>query len=588
MIHNNRKNQKKQSGITLVALVVTIVILIILATITINIVFDDGGLIDIVKGTKDDAEDLVQSEDKKMNDLLQEYANIMGENVEIPDPEPEADKTPPIVTVTAGGTTTNSITVNVQSTDNESGMKENPTYTYYIKKSSEADSSYQAKATDVTNANYTFAGLQQETSYDIKVEVNGDKAGNKGTGTLTGQTTKKVPGGETGVEEGAITFGTTTWSGGKANITISTNTGMQIQYQVDSTSGSWTNISNGGTVGSLQHGQTVYARLTDGTNYGDYASASIVDGTAPTVSSITTGAITETSIQVTVSASDGQSGLATSNTYKYYLNGTLKSTQTSNTYSFTGLTAETSYTINVEAYDKAGNMGEKSTTAKTTKKIAANINELVAGDYVTYPSPSGDLACRVLYDSSSGYGVQLITSDTVTDSYTLGSSYFATAKNSYNNAISTLNSAVSSYNNSTYSTVRCVGSVPNNSSQDNARYFTSSYSYMSSYNGQFKEGDTNYETDFDKMGTLGIRNIGKYYWLASRNVTSRSSYSFFSTRSVSSSGSLTVGNLCSVYSDGGAYPASSLSGLRPVFTLKSGIKVTGGNGTSSSPYTLGV
>ena len=80
VIQNKRKNQKKQRGITLVALVVTIVILIILATITINVVFDDGGLIDIVKGAKNDAENLVQSEDKKMNDLLQEYANIIGSN----------------------------------------------------------------------------------------------------------------------------------------------------------------------------------------------------------------------------------------------------------------------------------------------------------------------------------------------------------------------------------------------------------------------------------------------------------------------------------------------------------------------------
>ena len=372
MIQNNRRNQKKQSGITLVALVVTVVILIILTTITINVVFDDGGLIDIVKGAKNDAEDLVQSEDKKMNDLLQEYANIMGEDVEIPEPEPEVDKTPPMVTVTSGETTTNSITVNVQAIDNESGMTENPTYTYYIKKSSEADSSYQIKATDVTNSSYTFTGLQQETSYDIKVEVDGDKAGNKGTGTLTGQITKKVPGGDTGVEEGAITFGNTTWSGGKASITVSTNTGMRIQYQVDSTSGSWTNISNGGTVGSLQHGQTVYARLTDGTNNGDYASASIVDGTPPTVSSITTGTITSNSIQVTVNASDGQSGLATSNTYKYYLNGALKDTLTTASYTFTGLTSQTTYTIKVEAYDKAGLKGEKSITATTNKLTVAD------------------------------------------------------------------------------------------------------------------------------------------------------------------------------------------------------------------------
>ena len=340
------------------------VILIILATVTISAVFDENGLIKQAQKTKESAENFVQGEDEEMNKLLQEYANMMEEDVEIP--EPEIDSTPLVVTVTAGGTTTNSITVSVQAVDNESGMVTSPKYTYYIKKSNEGDGSYQAKATNITNASYTFTGLEQETSYDIKVEVNGDNAGNVGTGTLTGQVTTKVP------AEGAITFGSTTWSGGQASITVSTNTGMQIQYQVNSTSGSWTNISNNGTVGNLQHGQTVYARLYDGTNYGDYASASIVDGIKPTVSSITTGTITSNSIQVTVSASDGQSGLATSGTYKYYLNGTLKSTQTSSSYTFEGLTGETQYTIKVEAFDKAGNKGELILNEKTIIETIEN------------------------------------------------------------------------------------------------------------------------------------------------------------------------------------------------------------------------
>ena len=212
---------------------------------------------------------------------------------------------------------------------------------------------------------------------------------------------------------------------------------------------------------------------------------------------------------------------------------------------------------------------------------------MVAGDYVTYPSPSGNLACRVLYDSTSGYGVQLITSDTVTDSYTLGSSNFTTVKNSYNNAIATLNSAVSSYNNSTYSTVRCVGSVPNNPSQDNAGYHTTQFG--SGYDGQLKDTDTNYKTDYDQMGTLGIRNIGKSYWLASRDVTSSSYASNFYVRRVDSSGGLFNYYLCSVDSSGRALAYSDSNGLRPCFTLKSGIKVTGGDGTSAgTAYTLGV
>ena len=305
------------------------------------------------------------------------------------------------------------------------------------------------------------------------------------------------------------------------------------------------------------------------------------DTTPPTVE-ITVGETTENSIVITVNATDDSGEIAS---YKYYLNETLKDTLTSNSYTFTGLTAGTEYTIKVEAYDKAGNMGEKSTTASTTAKTVANT--LVAGDYVTYPSPSGNLACRVLYDSSSEYGVQLITSDTVTNSYTLGSSDFTTSKNAYNSAISTLNSAVSSYNNSTYSTVRCVGSVPNNPSQDSAGYHTTQFS--SSYSGQFKDADTNYKTDYDQMGTLGIRNIGKSYWLASRTVNSSSYASLFNVRYVNSSGSLDYDYLCRVNSGGSTRANSYSYGLRPCFTLKSGIKVTGGDGTSAgTAYTLGV
>lgn len=261
-----------------------------------------------------------------------------------------------------------------------------------------------------------------------------------------------------------------------------------------------------------------------------------------------------------------------------------------NTYKFEELTAGTEYTIKVEVFDKAGNKGEDSTKASTTKPSEPTVEEkLKAGDYVTYPSPSGDLACRVLYDRSSGYGVQLITSDTVTDSYTLGTKDdFDGNKTLYNKVINTLNSAVSSYNNSTYSTVRCVGSVPNNPSQDSARYFTSSYSYMSSYNGQFKNSDTNYKADYDQMGTLGIRNIGKSYWLASRNVYSNSGISNFNVRYVTSSGSLNRSSLCIVNSLGDTSAYGISYGLRPVFTLKSDIKVTGGNGESGTPYTLGV
>ena len=211
---------------------------------------------------------------------------------------------------------------------------------------------------------------------------------------------------------------------------------------------------------------------------------------------------------------------------------------------------------------------------------------LKAGDYVTYPSAQGDIECRVLYDSTSEYGVQLITSACVGNDVTLGDSDFTTSMNSYNNAISTLNNAAGVYNNSDYSTARCVGSNPTTPSAE-AGYYTFT-EFSSSYSGKLKDADTNYETDYNQMEALEINNIADAYWLASRIVASSSYHSSFYVRFVDTGGDVYSHYLCDVYSGGGTYAGSGSNGLRPVFTLKSGIKVTGGNGESGTPYTLGL
>ena len=216
-------------------------------------------------------------------------------------------------------------------------------------------------------------------------------------------------------------------------------------------------------------------------------------------------------------------------------------------------------------------------------------NKLKEGDWVNYVDKNGTTRkCIVLYDSSSSYGIQIITDDTV-ETVRLGdSSNFTTSMNSYNNAISTLNTRAMAYLNTTYaSDARSVGSVPNNKNSQSG-YFTSSYSYMSSYNGKFRDTDTNYTTDYNKMTSLEIAGSNDDYWLASRNVISYASHSYFSVHAVNSNGPLGSDILCDVRYNGGTYSYSYGYGLRPCFTLKSGIKVTGGSGTESSPYTLGV
>ena len=244
-------------------------------------------------------------------------------------------------------------------------------------------------------------------------------------------------------------------------------------------------------------------------------------------------------------------------------------------------------TLNEVMSEYANIMAEDENTPIEPEKPTVE-NTLKAGDYVTYPSAQGDIECRVLYDSTSEYGVQLITSACVGSDITLGDENynFTNAMNSYNNAISTLNNAAGAYNNSDYSTARCVGSNPTTPSAE-AGYYTFTQ-FSSSYSGQLKDTDTNYETDYNQMTTLGINDIDDSYWLASRGVSSGSYNSDFFVRSVYPIGEVRNDYLCYVAFNGSTGADSNSYGLRPVFTLKSGIKVTGGNGESGTPYTLGL
>ena len=81
--------ETKEKGITLIALVITVVILIILATVTLNVVLGEGGLIDRAQEAKDLTEKAALEEQEGLNSLMSEYANIMAEDSTVPTPPPE-------------------------------------------------------------------------------------------------------------------------------------------------------------------------------------------------------------------------------------------------------------------------------------------------------------------------------------------------------------------------------------------------------------------------------------------------------------------------------------------------------------------
>ena len=152
--------------------------------------------------------------------------------------------------------------------------------------------------------------------------------------------------------------------------------------------------------------------------------------------------------------------------------------------------------------------------------------------------------------------------DTVKDT-----SYYGKA--GYDNYVSNLNNEASKYiNDTSYADkIRSVGSSPRNGGGSSGTY----------------------TIDLDQMNKLGIQNISKKYWLASYHTYGDGSLTYYYVRYINNSGNLAEESLYQKpYSCSGGYASEYTCGLRPVFHLKSGTKVVGGDGTEDNPYELGV
>ena len=284
------------------------------------------------------------------------------------------DTIAPTVTIANASSTTNSISATATATDNEAGMGSSPQYTFYIKKTEEADSTYTQIGSSASTS-VTKGELEQNTSYTIKVEV-ADVAGNKGQATKEITTGKIADAGE-GLTNGAIIASSPVWSNGTASITLSTSSGLTIQYQKGGISGSWTTGTN---VTGLHHRDTVFARLTDGKNYGGEASITILDTVAPQTATISlsgTSTTTAGSVTATVTLKDNESGVnTTASKWVYNTNsGNIGINESSynNTFSSNGQTIQLkattagTYYLHVLTVDNAGNKKETISSAVTVE-----------------------------------------------------------------------------------------------------------------------------------------------------------------------------------------------------------------------------
>ena len=198
---------------------------------------------------------------------------------------------------------------------------------------------------------YTFSGIKAGTEVTIYAKT----VDNAGQTSTTYQEIVNT----TGVEENVTLTNSIlegTWTSGDVTVTLSYGSipsGYELQYKVGS--GSWT---TGTSALVTQNNTTVYGRLYNATLDDEIAVNSItitnIDKEAPTVPTGITSSVTTNSITVTASGgTDIGSGVAG---YQYRINsGAWSGTIASGTsYTFSGLTAATNYTIEARTMDNVG------------------------------------------------------------------------------------------------------------------------------------------------------------------------------------------------------------------------------------------
>lgn len=181
--------------------------------------------------------------------------------------------------------------------------------------------------------------------------------------------------------------GETIWNNEKASIELETdNTNLTLKYQVGGVdSEKWLPYS--GPIGNLNHGDTVYAVLTDGNNYGDVATVEIRDSGMPSaiISNLTTSANVGENVTATVTHQDNESGPKASECKWVFTtsSGKIGTTATDYTGGFFNSNSQEinwsttitgTYYLHVLTVDKAGNKTETvSTTSVTISQLATGI-----------------------------------------------------------------------------------------------------------------------------------------------------------------------------------------------------------------------
>ncbi len=453
---------------------------------------------------------------------------------------------------------------------------------------------YNIGATSVNNNNCTKTGLNQNTTYYYKVCTK-----NK----LNQESCRE---GSINTKYNAPTLSNITATSTTNSIRLTyTVTGHAPDYlcKWGTSNGNYPNTAGMSlsecNITGLTQGVTYYYRVCVSNNGGQNCKTG---NTATKLNPPTVSSITATSTYNSINLSYTMSGTVSTRTCKYgtsngsYTNSVSNPSNTG--CSITGLAENTTFYYQVCGSNSGGQNCKTGSIATKKKTIA---DEVQIGDYI---SMTPTLTSYKIATTKTGYtSAQTInpselnlwrvirknadgTVDMVSHNVSTKAVSFK-GKTGYKNYIGTLNEIAASYTNSNYVyKTRHMG-------------YSNQTEFCTEYNSSDCVSDTGYKTDIELVNTVygGVSSCtsycdslkpgnedygpGKGYFVAGRKFYDRDPVtcqivSVDGYGNLDDDNNLVSGNLVNTHS---GY-------IRPVLTLKSTVKVAGGNGSESSPYSL--
>ena len=270
---------------------------------------------------------------------------------------------------------------------------------------------------------YTFDNLTEKTTYKIKVKVN-DTQNRVSNIYETEVTTSeyKIP-----VVENVTT------SSKDTSITISVNakngdgTVNKYYYSKDNGSNYVESTSSNYTFTGLTANTTFYlkVKVKDDNNRisSEYAKTAKTDFAKPVINNVVVSDNKPTEVQITTNAVAGSNAITN---YYYSINNGSYTSSTSNKYTFTGLTGNTTYTIRVYAVDSVNYKSDVFTYNVTTYKNANDI--ILANKSFGYRGSLSDAysvtTTNTLFKTNDSEGTSYYYAGNPTDNYVYFAGYY--------------------------------------------------------------------------------------------------------------------------------------------------------------------